>query len=84
MTSIQQHVVIPSDHKLHIDLELPMELPVGEAEITVWIESVQHPNKTKAIECLRAISNMGGIRNITDPAEWQREVRQDRGLPREE
>jgi len=35
----------------------------------------------KALDTLRRIAARGGIKNIPDPARWQREIRQDRPLP---
>jgi hypothetical protein len=33
------------------------------------------------LDSLRRIAARGGIKNIPDPARWQREIRQDRPLP---
>lgn len=82
MTTILKTVQIPADHKLHLDLDIPVECPVGEAEITVVVSPTRHPDKAKAIEYLRELSRGGGIRAIPDPIAWQNEIRQDRELPR--
>ena len=37
MTTIQKSVEIPEDRRLRLDLELPLDLPVGQAEIQLTI-----------------------------------------------
>jgi hypothetical protein len=37
--------------------------------------------RLKALDYLRRIAARGGLKNIPDPARWQREIRQDRPLP---
>lgn len=84
MTAIHQHVVIPNDHKLHIELELPADWPTGEAEITVSVAPARASNKPKAVEYLRGLSTLGGVQSIDNPSSWQQDIRQDRELPRKE
>ena len=46
------------------------------------IEEQQTASPHQAIEILAKIAELnGGIKQITDPVEWQREIRQDRLLP---
>lgn len=47
MQTLTQHVVIPSDHKLHLDLALPSGTPTGPAELLVIVQpkSVVHNNR---------------------------------------
>ena len=84
MTAIRKSVTIPADHRLHVDLEIPMEVPAGEAELVVYLEP---PRRTeadgkKAVAVLRRIAARGTLREaISDPVAWQREIRQDRVLP---
>ena len=33
MTAIRKHAVVTRDHKLHLDLEIPQEVPAGEVEL---------------------------------------------------
>jgi hypothetical protein len=81
MTAIRRNVVIPEDHRLHLEIDLPPELPAGDAEMTLVISPLRQPNKVRAIEWLRELSRSGGVRSISDPATWQREVRRERPLP---
>lgn len=82
MTTILKTVSIPADHKLHLDLDIPAECPVGEAQITVVVSPTQLTDKAKAIECLQQLSKAGGVLSIPDPIVWQDDVRRDRELPR--
>jgi len=51
MTTIQKNVEIPEDRRLRLDLELPVDLPAGQAEIQLtitplgntWLESSRQP-----------------------------------------
>jgi hypothetical protein len=81
MAPIRKNVTISEDHKLHLDLELPAEVPVGEAEVTVVVSPAKHPNMAKAVECLRELSRCGGVSSIAEPSAWQHETRRDRSLP---
>ena len=37
MTTIQKNVELPEDRRLRLDLELPVDLPTGQAEIQLTI-----------------------------------------------
>jgi hypothetical protein len=37
--------------------------------------------RVKTLDSLRRIAARGGIKNIPDPAQWQRDIRPDRPLP---
>jgi len=82
MTTILKNVVITSNHKLHLDLDVPAEFPVGATVVTVMLTPTETPDNDKAIECLRKLSQLGGVPSIPNPDEWQREIRQDKELPR--
>ncbi len=43
--------------------------------------SIKRFSARKTLDSLRRIAARGGIKNIPDPARWQREIRQDRPLP---
>ncbi|MDR2561430.1 MAG: hypothetical protein LBC63_06650 [Holophagales bacterium] len=45
MTTIQQTIEIPQDHRLHLDLPLPSEIPAGRAEVHVTIIPCVHSAK---------------------------------------
>lgn len=81
VTAIRRNVHISQDHRLRLDLRLPPEHPTGEAEVTVFVSPKGKPDKAKAIECLRQLSRLGGLRSVGDPSSWQRTVRADRPLP---
>lgn len=81
MTAIRQQVVIPEDHKLRLDIEVPPEMPAGEAEVTVVIAPRRSPNQARAVALFREIAARGALRYGSDPAEWQRDIRKDRPLP---
>ena len=78
---IHKNVTIPENHRLHLDIELPQELPVGEAQLTVVVTPLRQPNKAQAIEALRELARSGGVTTISDPSKWQRKTRRDRPLP---
>ena len=58
-----------------------------EAEISVWedltgMDEVKgEVDMKKAVDALREIAKRGGVPQIPDPLEWQREIRKDRPLP---
>ena len=61
-----------------------------EAEISVWedltgMDEVKgEVDMKKAVDALREIAKRGGVPQIPDPLEWQREIRKDRPLPERE
>jgi len=81
MTSIQRSVTIPDNHVLRLDIEVPPQIPSGEAEVTVLIVPARKRDNGRAIRWLRELAEAGGLHAIPDPAAWQREVRADRPLP---
>jgi hypothetical protein len=84
MTAIRKQVTVPEDHKIHLDLDVPAEIPAGEVELIVTITP---PGKTRqdlinAIKGLREVAKRGDLaKAIPDPSAWQREIREDRPLP---
>jgi hypothetical protein len=38
MQTLTQHVIIPPDHKLHLDLALPTGTPTGPADLLVIVQ----------------------------------------------
>jgi hypothetical protein len=84
MTAIRKSVTIPENHRLHMELDVPKEVPAGEAEVVVYLRSVQgsESDGKRAVAILRRIAGRGTLREaIPDPVTWQREMRQDRVLP---
>ena len=45
------------------------------------VENPQGHQMAAALERIAALAEQGGVAGITDPAAWQREIRQDRDLP---
>jgi hypothetical protein len=84
MTAIYKNVTISPDHRVHMDLEVPQDIPVGEVQAVIYLR-VPHQKRydgDKAVEILRKIAQRGTLaKAIPDPAQWQREIRQDRALP---
>ena len=81
MTAIHQRVLIPENRQLHLEVVVPLDLPIGEAEITLTISPRRATQREEAVACLRELAARGGLRGGPDPAEWQREIRRDRPLP---
>lgn len=81
MTAIRKQVMVHEDHKLHLDLDIPTDVPVGMVEVTLYVKPANKPDPQKAAACLRDIAARGNLRNGPDPAQWQRKIRQDRLLP---
>lgn len=55
MDAIVRDVIIPRDHKLKLEVELPPDIPEGEAEVTVTVKSKNGPRKRQ-----NSIVNMRG------------------------
>ncbi len=74
------------DGTLH--LPLPADAPRGRVKVTATVEAVpvaepvtRQANWQRAMDALRHIAARGGIASIPDPVAWQREMREDAGLP---
>lgn len=83
MNAIHKNVIIPEDHHLHLEMDVPADLPVGEAELTILL-TPKRRTKTDSeavVACLRQLAQRGNLSGIPDPADWQRNQRQDRPLP---
>lgn len=80
MTALHQTVEIQADRKLRLDIDLPPDVPLGTADVTVSILPKQRPNKARAMAALRRLAEAGGPVSYGDPLEWQREIRKDRPL----
>ncbi len=77
MTTIQKIIDIPDDHRVLLDLTLPVELPVGKAEVQVIItpSSEKHPGR-KPFEGLGG--SLAGCPDFTgDALDIQREMRDE-------
>ena len=74
-----------ADGSLH--LPVPAEMRRGKVKVIATLIPVpgnteqEAGQRVKTLDSLRRIAARGGIKNIPDPARWQREIRQDRPLP---
>jgi hypothetical protein len=87
MTAIRKSVTIPADHRLHVELDVPLDVPAGAAELVIYLESPRRSDVDgqRAIAVLRRIAARGTLRAaIPDPTAWQKKARQDRVLPSRE
>ncbi|MDR0442908.1 MAG: hypothetical protein LBH44_05840 [Treponema sp.] len=60
---IEQMVVIPADRRLHLDFDLPFEIPMGKARaaLTLTLEKEQeHPAADKWVNPLLGLANAKG------------------------
>lgn len=75
--------ILEPDADGSIHLPVPAEMRRGKVKVIATLIAV--PGETeqgaKKLDSLRRIAERGGIKNIPDPARWQREIRQDRPLP---
>ncbi len=81
MTTIQQVVDIPEDHRLRLDLPLPEDIPAGRAEIRVTI--VPHPEHSESAPSRKPFEGLAGCLKEDsaffrmDPVEYQRRIRDE-------
>jgi len=81
MATIRKKAVVSADHRLHLDVDVPETIPVGEVEITVLMKPAGTPDPETAAACLREVARRGNLKQGPDPVEWQRRIRADRLLP---
>ena len=85
MSTITAILEPQADGSLH--LPVPAEMRRGKVKVIATLTPVpasaeqEAEQRLKALDYLRRIAVRGGIKNIPDPARWQREIRQDRPLP---
>ncbi|GAT34633.1 hypothetical protein TSACC_23065 [Terrimicrobium sacchariphilum] len=80
MSTIQAILDVDADGSVH--LPLPEELRHGKVMIVATLTKVTEAKPSAhAIDFLRKISARGGVSSIANPANWERENRQDRTLP---
>lgn len=83
MSTITAILEADADGTLH--LPLPVELRQSKLRVTATIEAApeksERPSHAAALAALRQLQARGTFKQIADPVEWQREIRQDRALP---
>jgi hypothetical protein len=73
--TLEQTVEIPASRRLHLDFEVPVEIPVGKAKITITPQ-VEKPaeNIHEAVKNLRGIAKkMGSTLTVEHFLEMKRE-----------
>jgi len=67
-----------------VHLPVPQNLRCGKVKVIATLESESattgRPTQETALAALRQLREMGTFKKITDPVEWQREIRKDRPL----
>ena len=76
MTTIQKTIRIPEDHHVHLDLEVPGDFPVGEAEVLMIISPLLVPDKRTKLDQLAGCLS-GSPHFARDPVQLQKEMRDE-------
>jgi hypothetical protein len=76
MTTIQKTIRIPADRQVHFDLEVPVGVPVGEAEVLMIISPL--PVSRRRTRLARLAGCLAGSPNFSrNPVELQKEMRDE-------
>lgn len=76
MTTIQKKIAIPADHRIHLDLEVPGDVPEGEAEVLMIISPLSAPPRRDRLT--RLAGCLSGSRNFSrSPVDVQKEMRDE-------
>lgn len=59
MTSITRTVEIGTDHKLHLDVDLPSDLPQGKARIVLTVLPIAEPKNEATVNRLGSLFGKG-------------------------
>jgi hypothetical protein len=61
----------------------PAAVQPTPVQVTVMDEAAEIPERRghEMAQALEALAKTGGLSDISDPVEWQRELRRDRSLP---
>jgi hypothetical protein len=94
MKTLEADIEIGADGSVKLLSPLPAWLKPGRAHVLMTVESVEIQEKPKRqkltatpemiarrVSALEEIRKLNPYRDITDPVEWQREMREDRPLP---
>lgn len=92
MKTLETDIEIGADGSVKLLSPLPAWLKPGRAHVLMTVESVEEKPKrqkltatpemiARRVTALERIRKLDPYRNITDPAEWQQEMREDRPLP---
>jgi len=92
MRTLETDIEIGADGSVKLLSPLPAWLKPGRAHVRMTVESLEEkPMRRKLtatpemiarrVTALEKIRKLNPYRDITDPVEWQREIREDRPLP---
>ena len=92
MKTLETDIEIGADGSVKLLSPLPAWLKPGRAHVLLTVESVEETPKrrkltaspemiARRVTALEEIRKLNPYRDITDPAQWQREMREDRPLP---
>ncbi len=94
MKTLETDIEIGADGSVKLLSPLPAWLKLGRAHVLMTVESVEEEDKTKhgkltatpemiarRVTSLYKIRQLNSYRHVTDPVEWQREMREDRPQP---
>lgn len=76
MTRILKTVTVPANHQLHLDIDLPSDIPEGEVELLMIISAI--PPEASRAKLLRLGGCLASSRTFSgDPVALQRMMRHD-------
>lgn len=92
MKTLETDIEIGADGSVRLLSPLPGWLKPGRAHVLMTVESVEEKPKrqkltatpemiARRMTALEEIRKLNPYRDIADPVEWQREMREDRPLP---
>ncbi len=92
MNTLETDIEIGADGSVKLLSPLPAWLKPGRAHVLMTVESVQEKPKRQKLTAtpemiarraaaLAEVRKLNPYRDITDPVEWQCEMREDRPLP---
>ena len=92
MNTLETDIEIGADGSLRLLSPLPAWLKPGRAHVLMTVESAEEKPKLRKLTAspemiarraaaLEEIRKLNPYRDITEPVEWQREMREDRPLP---
>jgi len=92
MKTLETDIEIGADGSVKLLSPLPAWLKPGRAHVLMAVESVEEKPKrqkltatpetiARRVKALEEIRKLNPYREISDPVEWQREMREDRPMP---
>ena len=74
------HITWIEDHPLKKIQEQEIEVLITVLYVTRTSGDTQQRRGERMAQCLEKIAQTGGVKGISDPCHWQREIRRDREL----